>query len=426
MVDQPDERLGWERLFGFAGHCLYQPSGRGGRRQNLTRAVIAHIKAFGESNGVDHLEPSLKAGQRLKAKPSKTVNPETATARRAAAKMDEGDVKGAIRQLCSTDTLASPSRTSYQAILAKHPPAPLDRRTPSPIIAEPLTVSADEVLGAIRSFPPGSAGGPDGLRPQHLKDMTDRQVGSTLIESLTCFINLVLSGKVPVWVRPFLFGAGLFAFNKKGGCVRPIAVGLALRRLAAKVACRSVSEQCAAFLKPCQLGVGVKGGAEALAHGARRFLDCMPSSHVFVKLDFKNAFNSVRRDIVREAVASNAPCLLGYFDSAYGESSNLTFGDFMVESAEGVQQGDPLGPLLFCLAINPLLQDIQSEFVSGFLDDIGIGGEVSGVVADVRRLERDAEARGLALNHSKCEVIGLNDTNRPVWVASGLHFIECS
>ena len=267
VLDQPDERQGWKRLFGFAGGCLYHPSGRGGRRQNLTTAVVAHIKVFGDSIGVERLEPPLKANQHLKANPSKSVNPETATARRAAAKMDEGDVKGAIRQLCSTDTLASPSRTSYQAILAKHPPAPFDRRPPSSTIAEPLTVSADEVLGAIRSFPPGSAGGPDGLRPQHLKDMTDRQVGGTVIESLTCFINLILSGKVPAWVRPFLFGAGLFAFNKKGGGMRPIAVGLTLRRLAAKVACRSVSEQCALFLKPRQLGVGVKGGAEALAPG---------------------------------------------------------------------------------------------------------------------------------------------------------------
>src|SRR5206468_8572292 len=122
----------------------------------------------------------------------------------------------------------------------------------------------------------------------------------------------------------------------------------------------------------------------------RRCLDCMPSSHVFVKLDFTNAFNSVRRDIVREAVVSNVPCLRGYFDSAYGESSNLSFGDFTVESAEGVQQGDPLGSLLFCLAINPLLHDIQSEFLSGYLDDIGIGWELSWAFAGRRRRERDA------------------------------------
>src|ERR1043165_4560734 len=100
----------------------------------------------------------------------------------------------------------------------------------------------------------------------------------------------------------------------------------------------------------------------------------MPSDHMFVKLDFMNAFNSVRRDVVREEVAAHIPELFGYFDSAYGAASSLAFGEFTIDSSEGVQQGDPLGPLLFCLGINPLLGDIQSEFVSGYLDDIGIGG----------------------------------------------------
>ena len=65
----------------------------------------------------------------------------------------------------------------------------------------------------------------------------------------------------------------------------------------AKVACRVVSDHCASLLKPQQLGVGVKGGAEALVHGACRYVDNLSPSHVLVKLDFKNAFNSVRRDL---------------------------------------------------------------------------------------------------------------------------------
>ena len=36
---------------------------------------------------------------------------------------------------------------------------------------EPLQVSSDDVVRALRSFPFGSAGGPDGLSPQHIANL---------------------------------------------------------------------------------------------------------------------------------------------------------------------------------------------------------------------------------------------------------------
>ena len=398
VLNTPEDRGAWAALFAFPACCLGQPAERGGKNRNLTTAVVKQVQRFREV-GVTALEEqgATSTGQRTKRAP---LSSDAAAAKRAAAKLDEGDVKSAIRQLCSSDAVAEPSPATRQLLLPKHPPAPADRRAPAPVDPIlPLLASVDHVRAAIKSFPSGSSGGPDGLRPQHLKDMTEKQVGGSLLASLTNFVNLILAGKVPVWVRPHLFGASLLAFAKKDGGVRPIAVGVTLRRLAAKVACTSATEDCLAYLKPRQLGVGVKGGAEALVHGARRYLDNLPVNHVFVKLDFSNAFNSVRRDAMREAVALHAPSLLGYVDSAYGEVTLLKLGEFVIDSAEGIQQGDPLGPLLFCLTIQPLLLGIQSELVSGYLDDIGIGGEAKMVAEDVTRLEQDARAVGLTLNH---------------------------
>ena len=167
-------------------------------------------------------------------------------------------------------------------------------------------------MKAIKSFTPGSAGGPDGLRPQHLSDMVGPQ-GGTLLDALTELMSLVLSGGVPEQVRPFFFGATLYAFAKKDGGVRPIAVGLSLRRLASKIANSKALDLCSSLLAPRQLGVGIKGGAEALAHAARRFLYSMKADEVFVKLDFSNANNSIRRDAVLEATAQFAPALVPCF-----------------------------------------------------------------------------------------------------------------
>lgn len=131
---------------------------------------------------------------------------------------------------------------------------------------------------------------------------------------------------------------------------------------------------------------------------------------MFVKLDFSNAFNSVCRDAKQEAVALQAPSLLGYIDSPYGDVTCLKPGEFVVDSAEGIQQGDPLSPLLCFLTIQLLLLNIQSKYVSGYLhdfDDIGVRGEPKMVADDVTRLKQDARAVGLMLNHNtSSEVIG--------------------
>ncbi len=48
----------------------------------------------------------------------------------------------------------------------------------------------------------------------------------TMVSSLASCVNFVQDQKIPLTVRPVLFGASLLALKKKGGGVRPIAVGV--------------------------------------------------------------------------------------------------------------------------------------------------------------------------------------------------------
>ena len=58
--------------------------------------------------------------------------------------------------------------------------------------------------------------------------------------SLTRFMNHLLSGKAPSCLAPWLCGAPLTALLKKGGGVRPIAVGEVLLRFASSLCCLTV------------------------------------------------------------------------------------------------------------------------------------------------------------------------------------------
>ena len=221
-------------------------------------------------------------------------------------KLEEGNIKGALRFLAFSDALAPPSKETYDSLLALHPPCPTDRRIPPPVAAcPPISVLPPEVSHAIRTFPSGSAGGPDGLRPQHLKDLLATGIDSggtdALLEAITDFINMLLEGRVPVSVCPILFGGSLIAISKKSGGIRPTAIGYLWRRLAGKVACHRVSEQAVALLAPRQLGFGVPGGCEGAVHVARRFVENMQPDQVLLKVYFKNAFNSIRRDPILDA-----------------------------------------------------------------------------------------------------------------------------
>ena len=400
----------WVRLLNFSHSCFACPA-RGGRSRNLTTLVIRQIAAFDEGRQQSAGPATRSSGRRRQSDGDEKV------ANRASAKLEEGDIKGALRLLASNDALAPQSKETYDSLLALHPPCPVDRRLPPQVSAcPPISVLPTEVSRAIRSFPSGSAGGPDGLRPQYLKDLLATGIGSggtdALLGAITDFVNMLLEGRVPVSVCPILFGGSLIAISKKSGGIRPIAIGYLWRRLAGKVACHRVSEQAAALLAPRQLGFGVPGGCESAVHVARRFVENIQPDQVLLKVDFKNAFNSIRRDSILEAVSKFTPALFPFVSSAYTQGSELVMGSFTVSSEEGAQQGDPLGPLLFCLVVHDLISSLESELVLGYLDDITLGGNANTVIRDFERLESQAAGLGLSLNRSKCEISGLTATTR--------------
>ena len=144
---------------------------------------------------------------------------------------------------------------------------------------------------------------------QWLELATCKEIVTDLVSSITAFTNLLLEGKCHDEVAPIIFSGSLIALTKKSGGIRPIAIGYAWRRLAAKCANTYTVAELADYFGPIPLGVDVPGGCEAAVHATRRFAEHMPDDQVIVKLDFTNAFNSLHRDAMLEAISARVPAI---------------------------------------------------------------------------------------------------------------------
>jgi len=328
-------------------------------------------------------------------------------------KLEDHNIKGAIRLAAGNNKLAPFTAETAKLLEEKHPTgetilAQLDSNEP------PLAIFKDHIEKSIASFPAGSGSGIDGLRAQHLKDILQCQtIKENLLTSLQNFCNLLLSGNVPEHIKAILFGASLIALEKPSGGIRPIAVGMTLRRLVAKCAAHIVKEKIKSVLLPEQLGVSVKSGAECGVHSLRSFLNSIKDKNDFVtvKYDFKNAFNSLHRTAILNVCSEHLPTLLPFVALCYSQPSILSFGDFDISSSSGIQQGDPLGPALFCLAINKIVKSLNSPFNVWYLDDGTIGGDINDVLSDHNTIKTLGQQLGLHLNESKCEIIGFHHTS---------------
>src|SRR6218665_4216691 len=95
-------------------------------------------------------------------------------------------------------------------------------------------------------------------------------------------------------------------------------------------------------------------------------------------------------DSLPDAVAREIQDLYRFAHAAYSNRPLLRYGSKIIRSEEGTQQGDPLGPLEFCRALQPGLVKLQSNLRIGYLDDLTLGGSKETVAADVQLHEEES------------------------------------
>ena len=184
-----------------------------------------------------------------------------------------------------------------------------------------------------------------------------------------------------------------------------------LRRLASKAVCNAIRPKASELFEGKQYGVAAPAGAERVIHMCRLAMSSNMENPNFVmcKVDLRNAFNNVSRAAFLPLVQEYFPELFPWINWCYSDPSSLTYGARFISSEEGVQQGDPLGPLLFSLvalelseAIN-LQTDIPAQL--WYLDDGVLVGQAQEVRDALDTIARVGPQWGLHLNTSKCEII---------------------
>ena len=273
-------------------------------------------------------------------------------------------------------------------------------------------LSEESLKAAIKRAPRATAGAGSGWVFEHYAYLAldDEETFINLLNS----IQLLFSGKMAPEITTALGSCTLIALAKPDGGLRPIAIGEVLRRLASRAVCHQWKEAWGNRFSPFQYGVQTKGGAEQVLHVIRTHHSLHPR-HALIRLDCRNAFNCVSRTAFLRAVLDDPdlrelfPFIAQFYlpQGALHTTTDIGTVFSTLRSVSGTQQGDPLGPFLFALAIHAGVKRVLSNFkdqdviILAYLDDIHVLGPPVAAAEAFMELQKELALVDLELRAGK-------------------------
>jgi hypothetical protein len=312
-------------------------------------------------------------------------------------------------------------------ILRSLQPTAKDRLPALPEHCAPDVVTLDQLGNVLKHrIDNGAAPGPSGWTGSHL--MLIWQGGSPEAKKgLTLLIRDICNGVYSGEIQQRLLACRLIPLAKPNNGIRPVAVGEVFTKCAAHCMMARIADELPALFPAIQYGVQQQGGSETAVqlirsslHEIQQLRSTNPSTIkspiIALTTDFKNAFNSIFRVKVWEALLANKKTepIWKAFHWQYSTASPLLVysrsGELFAElkSSEGTRQGCPFAGFGFALTVQPLYAGAKAQTqhcqAISIQDDLTLVGPADEVLKAFDYIQKEAPALGLALQTHKCKV----------------------
>ena len=224
--------------------------------------------------------------------------------------------------------------------------------------------------------------------------------GAAILEELAKKISTIANGELGNNIRSLLCAGSLVPVNKKDNGIRPVVLAQTFLNIAAKLLLQHLQATVDTLPLLPQLGVGRQ------SHGLQAAI--LTAQYWAV---ISNSLNSINRRVILDNVAIFLPDTLLMTTWCLNGPSTVWWKSKSISCTTGVQQGNPLSPLLFDLGLVQVVEAVSTlnQILHLWWHDDGLlYGEPEKVGTTFALIKQKLSECGLQLNTSKCEIYSLN------------------